>query len=131
MTTFKLNPCGCGGSARLIWTPCGDDDLERLHLVQCKKCGMETDDYMTEDKAAAAWNLAHPLAIRLEDVREMVEIIKECRFNDGNCEDCEKVNECYQFKKCFGPMTPAYLDDTLLDIAALTAYVTGKGGVEA
>jgi len=79
MTAAKLNPCGCGGDARLIWTHYGDDgdDMKRLHCAKCKKCRMETDDYMTEEEAAAAWNAAHPPAIKLVDIEKIVDSVAE------------------------------------------------------
>jgi len=66
----ELNPCGCGGRAEF----CRGNG----YYIECAECGNRTKYYSTinADKVEIDWNRAHPLAIRLDDIRGMVEYCK-------------------------------------------------------
>jgi len=113
MTTTKLNPCGCGGEFEVCYV-CGE------YFTNCMQCGAGGPIKNTPEEAAAASNTAHPLAIRLEDVREMVEGCGDNGAANIKCAECKHRRLC----SLIGP----FGDMGEFDIPALTAYVTGKGG---
>lgn len=68
--TGELKPvrCGCGGEAKVR-------DYSRFGgafiLVECERCGTQTDLYPTEAKAVEAWNRA----MGVDKVDELIEHI--------------------------------------------------------
>jgi len=107
----KLNPCGCGGEA----------EMGRGHgyYIECKKCGNRTGNYSTEaaGQAITAWNLAHPLAVTVREIEEMVEMVEGFDPLDSDLYYPQEYMQGVDFG----------IEQTIDKIKqALTAYVTGK-----
>ncbi len=87
-------------------------------MVNCSKCGAKVQAplfYDTPEEAEVAWNTAHPLAIRLEDVREMVQVCWGCKV---------KSSKCTHYELCFALY--GYFDTPSNHIDKLTAYCKGE-----
>jgi hypothetical protein len=82
----KLNPCGCGGVFEVFQNGKGAD---RVYQATCNKCTMSTPVFKTLDELRAMVNTAHPLAIRLDDIREMKNYCV-----GGNCGNCKFDKLC-------------------------------------
>ncbi len=116
---MELNKCGCGGEANL----CHSLKLGKCIGVyrRCTCCGNSTGLCSTRERADQEWNTAHPKAIRLDDVREMVEAVRWS--NLGICSSCGYgKTKCTTFEKKY-KCAPCGVT-----IEKLTAYVGAHNG---
>jgi len=69
----ELNNCGCGGQFD-VYVYIGESGYQ--YYAICKQCRMSTPDFRSVEELHEMINTAHPLSIRLDDIREMVEHCK-------------------------------------------------------
>ncbi len=89
-----LNPCGCGGEAKLIIDK--EFDNEECFVVKCKKCGVRTVHCYYESSAINDWNSAHPVA---EEPNKEIKVGDFIFFKtiDGKtrCSKVEQIHDDY------------------------------------
>jgi len=113
----ELNPCGCGGEAYIF--------RGNGYYIECEICGNQTKHYLTAnaDKAKIDWNRAHPLAIRLDDIREMVEYCKtEDSIDACIAGTCRLSQMCRAV--CFGFNASGIMN---IDVDTIAKYCRERG----